>query len=301
MRRRSFLWSSLLFVAGCTAATRKRKTETLNLAVAEIQGLEKLKEEYEPFRAALETVLENKIDFLPVESFTEASAALQYGRVNLVWAGPSTYVVIRARTNAIPLVALTRPNYYSVIVVHADSGIQSVSELKGKKMIVGKQGSTSAHICPNKLLLDIGLNPLTDLDITVFNGDKDETWYKFKNKEFDAWGGVIHRYERLLAADGDSTEAFSVIGKGEPLPNDVFIANSELDVSLVASIRDRMLNNQEQLMRAILSTESNKKFEGGQLISARDCDYDIIREVYKAIDQDIFIESRLGRDLISVC
>ena len=64
MRRRSFLWSSLLFVAGCTAATHNSKTaskgsepEILKLAVAEIQGLEKLQQEYEPFRAALETVL----------------------------------------------------------------------------------------------------------------------------------------------------------------------------------------------------------------------------------------------------
>ena len=234
--------------------------------------------------------MEKKIEFLPVDSFTEASAALQFGQVNLVWAGPSTYVVIHARTNAIPLVALTRPNYYSVIAVHSDSGIQSVSDLKDKKIIVGKQGSTSAHIGPTKLLLNNSLNPLTDLEVTVFNGDKDESWYKFKNREFDAWGGVIHRYERLLSADGESAEAFPVVGKGTPLPNDVFIANSELDASLVASIRDRMLNNQEELMRAILSTESNKKFEGGQLISARDCDYDIIREVYKAIDQDIFID-----------
>lgn len=58
MKRRHFLWYTLLFIAGCgTAASNKTNqsdlsstSQALRLAVTDVQGLEDLKRNYETFR-----------------------------------------------------------------------------------------------------------------------------------------------------------------------------------------------------------------------------------------------------------
>ena len=137
MKRRNFLWYSLLFVAGCTAGTNSptgggSSAEALRLAVTDVQGQEDLERDYGPFRLALEEALERPVEFFPVDSYTEAVPALQLGLVDLVLTGPSEYVLIRTRTNAVPLTAITRPNYHAAIAVSSKSDIKSLAELKGK-------------------------------------------------------------------------------------------------------------------------------------------------------------------------
>ncbi|GAB4147673.1 MAG: hypothetical protein Fur0046_26010 [Cyanobacteria bacterium J069] len=80
--------------------------QQLRFAVTDVHGLDELKEKYDPFRAALEAVLETSIEFFPVDDLLMAASALQADQLDLVWAGPSEYVTIHARTQAVPLVSL---------------------------------------------------------------------------------------------------------------------------------------------------------------------------------------------------
>ncbi|WP_293139214.1 PhnD/SsuA/transferrin family substrate-binding protein [Okeania sp. SIO3I5] len=191
MKRRNFIGYTLLFITSCSATTNNNTTssqitnkpEILRFAVTDVVGEEKLSD-YEQFRALLEEVLATKIEFFPVESYVAATAALQLNQVDLVLAGPSEYVVINARTNAIPLIAVTRPNYHSVIVVSADSPIKSVAELKGKTIAMSYTGSTGGHLGVTKLLMEAGLDPKSDLEILML-GD-DASLESFKQGKVDA-------------------------------------------------------------------------------------------------------------------
>lgn len=139
MKRRNFLLYSLLFVAGCTAANNNLNGSDLNsdgstpkklrFAATDAQGIEELQQDYEAFRADLEEVLAKKIEFFPLTDYSAAVAALQWDRVDIVLIGPSEYVVLRARTNAFPVIEITRPNYRSLIAVSAKSGIKSLAQL----------------------------------------------------------------------------------------------------------------------------------------------------------------------------
>ncbi len=296
MLRRHFLWYLLLFASGCTAATNNQRSNNNSLlkekdkllfAVSDIQGLEELQDDYGPFRTALEEVLETKIEFFPVDDLVEATTALQLGLVDLVHVGPSEYVIVRARTNAMPIVALTRPNYLSIIAVRKDSGIESLADLKGKTIELGEIGLTAGYIGPIKMLIDAGLNPQSDLKIVY---SKDYQLKALKNGDVDAWGRGLHRYKIALQQEGASDSDYRILAKDIQLPNDVFIASSKLEPILVNEIRERMLTNQDRLLQAILSVPMSKslatsKFKGGTLIPANDTDYDMIREVYKAMGE----------------
>lgn len=184
MFRRSFLGYCLLFAGGCTAATNNihssynnsllKEKQKLRLAVSDVQGMAELEQDYGLFRTALEEVLETKIEFFAVDNVVEVAAALQLALVDIVLVGPSEYVIVTARTNAMPIVALTRPNYFSIIAVRADSDIKSLADLKGKTIELGEIGITGNHIGQMKMLMDAELNPQSDLKII------NSTEYKLK-------------------------------------------------------------------------------------------------------------------------
>lgn len=291
MKRRNFLWFSLLFLASCTATTTNRNnreitSEKLRFSVTDTATLEELQRDYGALRTTLEEILQKKIEFVSLSSYTAAAAALQLDQVDLVLTGPSEYVVMRARTNAIPVIAITRPNYYTVIAVTPNSGIKSVAQLKGKKIAMWDVGSTSGHLGPTKLLMDAKLDPKSDVEILMLKGDGLPA---LKKGKVDAWGGSAIKYEKFLQDEALSEKDLPLVVKGPLLPDDLFVANSKFDASFIQDVSSKMLANQDKLLSGLLSVEEGK-YKGSKLISTADSNYNMIREVYQAIGQGSFVQ-----------
>ncbi len=296
MKRRNFIWYSLLFTGGCTLVsnssnqTSNKSLENLpkqlKFAVTDVKGIENLEQDYGVFRSALEEVLDTKIIFYPVESAIAAAPSLQLGQIDIVFAGPSEYVILNARAKAVPFVAITRPNYYPVIVVRANSGIKSLSQLKGKKIAMWKKGTTAGHIFPMKHFIEAGVNPKLDFQ-TLFLQEK--ALEALAKGDVDACALAATAYQRQLAKTKLSERAFSVIANGPKLPSDVFVASSQLAFTIIDQMQQQMLKHQDKLVQAMLASPENKKFTGSKMLAAADADYNIIREAYQVIGQGDFI------------
>lgn len=292
MKRRHFVGLSLLFVASCSTTVNQSnrsssnltvsEPETLEFAVTDVKGAEDLQQNYQTFRTVIEKVLEKKIEFFPVDNYITAAVALQSGQLKLALTGPSEYVIMRARTNTVPIIAITRPDYHSLILVRANSEIKSAAQLKRKTIAMWEAGSTSGHLGPSKILLEAGLNPQSDFKISML-GKKG--LQALKKGEVDALGIGATRYKNLLKSDGLSESEFRLIATGQPLPNDLLVASSNLPNTLVEKIRDRLVKNQDKLIEALLVGKFNAKYKGAKMMPANDSDYNMIREVYKAIGQ----------------
>lgn len=292
MKRRKLLWYSLLFVFGCAsevntadqlAVTAPKK---LKFAVTDVIGLEDLQRDYGTFRATLEEVLGIPIEFFPVDNSTAAAPAMLLGQVDLVLAGPSEYLVLNARAKAIPVIAIRRINYHSLIVVRANSKIKSLAQLRGKTIAMRKVGSTSGHLSPTKLLIDAGLDPNTDLKIVMLN---DQGVVALKKQEVDAWATASDRYQHILAKEGLSEQDFSIIATGPLLPSDVFVISNQMAANFVEKVRSQMMKNQDKLIQSLLVAQANQKYKGSQLVTATDSEYNIIRKVYLKIGQGNFL------------
>ncbi len=298
MKRRNFITNSLLFLTGCTTATTTSDLEKksplqlkkLRFAITDTASLEELEQDYGQFRNDLQEVLKTKIEFYPVTSYTAATPALFQNKLDLVWAGPAEYVILNSRAKVIPVIALTRPRYRSIIVVRADSGIKSLAQLKGKTIAVTNLGSTGSYFGSIGLLIKAGLNPRSDFKVVVLQDRSQgkKSLEALTKGEVDAWGVVIYRYEPYLKDRGLSQKDFPIIANGPLLPNDVFVANNNLSAQAIATIGSKMLANQDKLMSGIIAAQS--KFKGGSLVAAKDSDYDTIRQVYRAIGQGSYIE-----------
>jgi phosphonate transport system substrate-binding protein len=295
MKRRSFVAYSLCFAAsltvvacsGADTSVSDRRPETLKFAVTDVQGLEELQRDYDAFKIALETATGRKFELFPVADRAAAAVALQSDQVDIVFTGPAEYVVLQTRTKAVPLVAITRPNYKSVFAVHGDSDIKAVSQLKGKKVALSDLGSTSGHLGPAKILVDAGLNIDSDLEILLL-GDGD--LQAFKNRETEAWGGSYVDYERFLEAEGAKPEDYPLIVEGPMLPSDVLVASATIAADYLETLREQLTQNQDKLIEALVSVESNRKFKGSKIVPVEDADYNMVRDAYRAIGVNDFNE-----------
>ncbi|MEB3218524.1 MAG: phosphate/phosphite/phosphonate ABC transporter substrate-binding protein [Nostocales cyanobacterium 94392] len=293
MKRRKILSYSLPFLLGLITACNSSKQDSeisitapknIKFTVTDVNNIQDLEKDYEQLRQTLAEVLGVKVEFFTVENRTAAASALVSGNLDIAFAGPSEYVVLNSRAKAIPIIAVKRPNYHSIIVVRADSKIKSLEQLKNKTIAMRSVGSTSGHIAPTKLLMDAGLDPKKDAKIVMLG---DNGLQALSKGEVDGWATASDRYKNELQAQGLSEKDFLVVSKGILLPNDVFVASTQLASSLVADMRSQMLKNQDKILQSILV--ASKKYQGASLTTANDSDYNMIREVYQKMGEGSFL------------
>lgn len=258
--------------------------ENIKLAVTDLVGLEELQREFGPFKAELEKVTGHQIEFLPVTNRTAALEALRFKKVDFVLAGPSEYVVMKKRANAGVVAGLYRPDYFSIVVVKADSPYFSLKDLKGKQVGMGSVGSTSRHLGPMQLLAEGGVNALKDVKVTHTNTRV--AWEALKKGDLDAVGMGRSDLESLLAKEaenqGPERNAFRVLARSGDLPNDLLMAGEHVPGNVTDGVRKAIGDHSDALIAAILQGADHvKRYKGMRfLTNITDKDYNIVRTMY---------------------
>ena len=130
------------------------------------------------------------------------------------------------------------------VLVKADSAMESLEDLKGKKIATLSPNSASGYIYPVAEMKDLGIDPLTDCTLTtvndipsemtaVLNGQQDACFvfqgarYVFSSKftDYDLYKDL----KVLYLTDGD-------------IPNDAIAVQPSMDEDLKAQIKDVFLN-----------------------------------------------------------
>jgi phosphonate transport system substrate-binding protein len=251
--------------------------EKVSFAVTDVDGLEALQREFGPFKDAFEKVTGLKIDFFPVSGRTAAVEAMAAGQVDFVLTGPAEYVVFNARLKSTPVVVWERPNYRSSIVVPDESPIKSLADLKGKKISFGEIGSTSQHLAPATILADGGLKYGKDYEAVFLR--LNVAAEAMIRGDIAAIGMNQTHLERVRGAFKD--RKFRTLGDGAALPNDLVLASARVKPETVEKFRKAFVEHADTIMKAVISTKENKKFEGGKFMATvSDKDYDIVRKMF---------------------
>ncbi|MDJ1174351.1 PhnD/SsuA/transferrin family substrate-binding protein [Roseofilum capinflatum] len=256
----------------------------MTLAVTDIVGEERLKNEFGAFQTALGEILGIPIDLFPMNDRVTAVPALLFERIDLALAGPSEYVLLKANADAIPLVGITRSGYHTVIVSNANSGIETLEQLKGKTLGIREEGSTASHLGALKILAGMGLKPNEDFKVEIIGSDRGLV--VLKEGQLDAWSDGNPHYQRALGKYNLQASDFTLISEGDPLPNDLIVANPSLDAKCITALQARIVENERRLIDAIIASPANQKYAQSRMVAAQDEDYDLIREGYQAIGQE---------------
>jgi phosphonate transport system substrate-binding protein len=258
---------------------------TVRMAVTDLQGLEELQREFGAFVETFEEKSGMDLEFFAVNDRTAAAAALKADRVDIVFTGPAEYIVMRARADAEPIVAIRRPDYHSCIYTSLDSGVADLDDLVGGKIGMSDVGSTSGHLGPSQILVDAGIDPLSDVTVLTVGDTVHEA---LKRGDVDAVGVGCHDYDEYMAADDPAD--YVMLAEGDPLPPDILIARGGLDQATVDAVRATFVDHFDELLVALLEGKDNAKYQNAEVVEIDDSDYDVVRSMYEAVGVDDFTE-----------
>lgn len=252
--------------------------DVLRFSDTGVEGLEQLVIEFEDFRLAMEEATGKDVEFFPISSRTAAGTALEFDEIDLLLTGPAEYVVLQAEADALPVVGVTRPGYRAMIVVPADSDVQSVEDLRGGTVITKEVGSTSGHLGPVNMLIDAGLEPGPDVNVIPLGATRIEA---FESGEGDALGTGLSDFDETEEEMGGEG-SIRLIAEGPDLPNDLFIARSGLGQECATWLQEEIVANQDTFLDAITGTGEADKYLESEMVPAEDADYDVTRDAFEA-------------------
>jgi phosphonate transport system substrate-binding protein len=124
------------------------------------------------------------------QSYNALIEAMEAGKIDVAYLGAGTYVAAYLKGfGVVPMVVSKlhgRTYYKSCIITKADSGLQTLSDLKGKTFAFVSPTSTSGGIGPRYYLGKNGIDPEGDFEKLIYAGKHDAVFLAVKNGKVDA-------------------------------------------------------------------------------------------------------------------
>jgi phosphonate transport system substrate-binding protein len=219
-------------------------------------------------------------------SYVAIVEAMAVEKVQVAWLPPMAYVYAHDRNGDQVILNVVRngkPFYRGEILVMADSGIEKLAQLKGKRVAFTDQTSASGHYYPAALLKDAGLDPEADITAS-FSGNHDAAVISLVKGSVDA--ACCYDDARAKLVDkgfpGILTQT-RVLAYTPEIPADNVSVIKNLDPALAQKVTDGLV--------AVAATDQGKKvlmdlYEVEGLLPAKDSDYDPVRKMAQLLGKD---------------
>jgi phosphonate transport system substrate-binding protein len=231
-----------------------------------------------------------KVEVFVATSYNAEIEAMRNGKLEIGEFGPLGYVLAHQVAKAEAVAAFGtadgKPNtYWASLVTYPESGIKTVSDIKGHSFAFSDPASTSGHLFPAYGLRKGGVDP--DKDIKgIYAGSHTSSFEALYNHKVDA--GELNS-EQLESAkqrghynDGDLV----FLWKSDPIPTDPFAVRGDMPDAFKKKLADAV----RHLDLMSLDPADRKILVGAgitQLVPQTDQSYDLIRDLVKTLNIDL--------------
>jgi len=208
-----------------------------------------------PLARYLERQLGMKVEFTPVNDYPAAVEALVNKQVDVVWFGGFTHVQAQIRSGGkiIPIAQREEDTQFrSVFIAQKSSGINKLSDLKGKQVSFGSQSSTSGHLMPRTFLLQAGIEPDRDFKRIAYSGAHDATIASVVSGRVDAAALDITVWRKFVSEKKVDTSKVDVFYTTPPF----FNYNWSVHADMPQALRERLT---KALLDLDMSTPEGKE------------------------------------------
>ncbi|MGM0228828.1 phosphonate transport system substrate-binding protein [Enterococcus sp. AZ091] len=213
-----------------------------------------------PFAEYLSKKLDRQVDVTLATDYSTIVEAMASGQVDIGIMPPAAYVQAKDMDAAeailtsqlgdydqetgLPLEGQLTNTFKGEILVRADSGLNELTDLKGKKIATLSPNSASGYIYPVAEMKDAGVDPTTEATLTTVNDIPSEITAVL-NGQMDA-AFVFEGARNVFAssfADNDLFKDLKVLYLTEgDIPNDAIAVQPKMDDALKKEIKDVFLN-----------------------------------------------------------
>ena len=195
----------------------------------------------EDLAAAIEEETGLVVSPLVTTDFSAAVEAMCNGEAHIGALNTFNYVLASARGCADVGVASARygSTFYSgQVVVHADSGIESVADLAGHTFCRPDPTSTSGWVVPSIAMQAEGIDPENDLAEIVDAGGHDGVILSILDGTCEAGSPFVDARGNVEGDFPDVMDVVLVIAESAPIPNDNISFHPDLDAETKSALVD---------------------------------------------------------------
>lgn len=246
-----------------------------------------------PLADLLEKETGYKFDVSVPTSYSAVIEAMGAGQADVAWFSPFAYALAHQKYGAEVILTTVRngsKTYRSQIIVRADSGINTLEDLKGKKFAFVDPVSASGFLYPAALLKDKGIDYNAYFSQVVYAGGHDKVVIAVYNNQVDGgatFGDSVDNQQpptdartNVVNTLPDVLEKVKPIATTDPIPNDTVSVRKDLPKEVSDKLRAGLLK--------IAGTDDGKKllkdlYNITGLAEAKDADYEPLRKKAQAV------------------
>jgi phosphonate transport system substrate-binding protein len=187
---------------------------------------------------------------LVLEKVGQLAQAVREGKVDFFHDSVAATVVVSSLSGSIPILRQWKYNeaeYYSVILVKKDSGIDDLSGLKGKVIAFDEPHSTSAHILPRMVLLEKKLKIVrvveprqVEMDaVGYIHSSDDNAPNLLITGKVDAAATSHREFENLRP---EIQSGIKIIARSMSVPRQLISVRKDLDPKVAIALKELLLS-----------------------------------------------------------
>ncbi|WLD94153.1 phosphate/phosphite/phosphonate ABC transporter substrate-binding protein [Alkalihalobacillus sp. AL-G] len=257
------------------------------------QDSDKIADTVKPLADKLGEELGIEVEGKVMTSYSALVEAMGSNQVQVGFLPAFGYVLANEKHNVEVILKSERygsGTYKAQYVVRADSGIDSIEDMKDKTWAIPDLTSTSGFLFPAAQIMDkfevkdvqsgffkttVEAGSHDSAIIAVYEGDADvATTFD------DARTTVEEDYPDVM-------EKLKVVAYTDEIPNDTISVTEELDDEFVQKIKETFLSfNEDEEMIQIM----NDVYSWDAIIEAEDKEYDVVRSTYEKFQESISVD-----------
>ena len=263
---------------GC--GSKKSEEKTLNVQFVPTNNDGSMEAKAKPFADYLTEKLGCKVNVTLATDYSTIVEAMSSGKVDLGIMPPAAYVQARDmgaakailtsqlgeydQETGLPVEGEMTGTFKGEVLVKADSDIQTLEDLKGKKIATLSPNSASGYIYPVAEMKEAGIDPATDCTLTTVNDIPSEMTAVLNGQQdacFVFEGARVVFSSKFEGYDLMNDLRVLYLTEGD-IPNDAIAVRPDMDDEMKEKIKETFLNmpNDEQGAEA-MSLWGHKGYE----------------------------------------
>ncbi len=184
-----------------------------------------------------------KVSIIVPKDFDAFKAAIKSGQMDMGFANSLIYVQLKKEASVDPLAVSSElkggTKFRGIIIARRDGGIETIRDLKGKKLIFVEKDSAAGYIFQVLTLNKAGLDVHKDFTTLPFAKKHDNVALAVFNKAADA-GGIREDDLEKMAGKVDLSQ-IKIVAYTDYFPNWPVFGTSHLDKGKAAKIKAALL------------------------------------------------------------
>ena len=229
-----------------------------------------LQAKFAPITSLIADGTGKSVEVKPTSDYLSIVEAMRSGLIDVAAFSPFPTPLAEAVAGVEPLVVAKGAAYSSVFVCRTGTGIDSIDDLRGRKIAFVDAGSTSGNYIPKLLLKRAGIDPDTDIEGS-YAGGHDTAELAVKQGSVDCAADARSSYQTMVDKGVIDGTAQKIVAESDPIPVSLgIIARKGLDPAIEQGIVDAFVGGDNTAALGVVGATS---FE-----TAQDSDFAIFRD-----------------------